>query len=71
VRIVVTGTGLPATLIINIDGQATGCSRVSVTSTSASFNCPLSLAGVRLLEVKTDVAASGGIVIERYNFTVQ
>ena len=48
---------------MNIDGQSTGCSALTRNSTQASFNCPLDVAGLRLMEVKTNTAVNGGVVI--------
>lgn len=61
--ITVNGSNLPATIIVNIASQATGCTRQSVNAaaTQAVFTCPLTTAGSNLLfEVKTNAAANGG-----------
>jgi hypothetical protein len=63
VTVTVSGANLPTTLAININGQSTGCSAITRNTTQASFNCPLDVAGIRLMEIKTNTAANGGVVI--------
>lgn len=68
--VTVTGANLPSTLVMDIAGQSPGCTRQSVSSTQATFYCALSLAGSRLLSVKTDTNANGGTVISQQTFLV-
>jgi YD repeat-containing protein len=68
--VTVTGANLPSTLVMDIDGQSPGCTRQSVSPTQATFYCPLSLVGSRLLSVKTDTNANGGTVINQQTFLV-
>lgn len=63
VSINVYGTNLPSTMVMDINGQTTGCSRQSGTSTQVNFSCPLSVLGSRTLTVKTNTTANGGTVI--------
>jgi alpha-tubulin suppressor-like RCC1 family protein len=68
--ITVSGNNLPSTLIVNIDGQTTGCSRLSTSATQGLFSCPSDLVGARLFKVQTDTLANLGKVIYTGTFTV-
>ena len=61
--ITVSGTNLPATIVMDISGQSPVCVRQSTSSTQAVFSCALTLLGSRTLTVKTDTTANGGTVI--------
>lgn len=69
-NVTVTGSGLPLTLIININGQSQGCTPLFRSSSQGQFSCPLDLRGSRLLEVKTNTAANGGTVMTTRYFNV-
>ncbi|MDD4963299.1 MAG: DUF6531 domain-containing protein [Gallionella sp.] len=68
--VTVNGNNFPNTLTINIGGQTTGCSQLSISATQGVFSCPLSLAGNQLFEVKNDIAANGGAAFYTGTFTV-
>ncbi|MBC7622244.1 MAG: RHS repeat protein [Aeromicrobium sp.] len=57
------GANFPSTIVMDIAGQAPGCTRQSATETQATFSCPLSAAGSRILSVKTNTVANGGTLI--------
>lgn len=62
-NITVSGTNLPATMVMDINGQSPVCARQSSSANQVVFSCALSLLGSRTLTVKTDTAANGGTVI--------
>lgn len=66
--ITVTGTDLPLTLVLSIDGQTTGCTAAGHTPTQADFDCPLDAPGAWDLAIQSDTSANGGVPITS-NFT--
>lgn len=63
VSISVAGANLPSTIVANIAAQLTGCTTSSAAVKTATFRCPLSVAGSHALGIKTKTAANGGVVI--------
>jgi len=63
VSISVAGGNLPSTIVANIAAQLTGCTTSSAAAKTATFRCPLSIAGSHALGIKTKTAANGGVVI--------
>ncbi|MBC7710376.1 MAG: hypothetical protein H7203_09970 [Rhizobacter sp.] len=69
VSISISGFNLPSTIVANINAQSTGCTTTNATSGSATFSCPLDVAGSQLLVIKTNTGVNGGTVINGGNAT--
>jgi peptidyl-prolyl cis-trans isomerase B (cyclophilin B) len=71
--ITVTGTNLPLTIVLGIDGQSQPCSIIGRTSREAAFNCLVDVAGTWDLLIQSNSTLNGGVpILSGFNdFTVK
>ena len=63
VDITITGSHLPPTLVLGIDGQSQPCAILNRSASEAVFNCALDVAGTWDLQLLSNSTLNGGVAI--------